>query len=175
MKIKQKNVIFLGQHDFSKSCLVSQRNICQPRKGWQSKRLASTKECQGIAFIPRFGILLSPVYSQLCSHGQIFTSVDWSNQCQKSKKVKKEVTTLENQKPDLTKQTFVWAPEHEKAFDTLKVALTTAPVVGYPNFSREFTLETDASLRGLGAVLSQVDDTIKVCVIAYASQTLRPS
>ena len=48
-------------------------------------------------------------------------------------------------------------------------------MLGYPNFNREFILETDASLRGLGAVLSQVDDTGNVCVIAYASQTLRPS
>ena len=76
---------------------------------------------------------------------------------------------------NLTQPTFVWASEHQKAFDTLKVALTTAPVLGYPNFNREFILETDASLRGLGAVLSQVDETGKVHVIAYASRTLRPS
>ena len=30
-------------------------------------------------------------------------------------------------------------------------------------------------LRGLAAFLSQVDDTSKVCVVAYTSQTLRPS
>ena len=36
-------------------------------------------------------------------------------------------------------------------------------------------LETDTSLRGLGAVLSQVNENGKVHVIAYASQTLRPS
>ena len=48
-------------------------------------------------------------------------------------------------------------------------------MLGYLNFNREFILETDASLRGLGAVLSQVDETSKVHVIAYASQTLRPS
>ena len=58
------------------------------------------------------------------------------------------------------------------AFDTLKIALTTAPVLGYPNFNGEFILETDASLKGQSAVLSQQDNTSKVSVIAYASQTL---
>ena len=47
---------------------------------------------------------------------------------------------------DLTQPTFVWASEHQKAFDTLKLALSTAPVLGYPNFNWEFILETDASL-----------------------------
>ena len=65
--------------------------------------------------------------------------------------------------------------EHQVAFDALKTTLTTAPVLEYPNFNREFILETDASLKGLGAVLSQQDNTSKVHNIAYASQTLRPS
>ena len=65
--------------------------------------------------------------------------------------------------------------EHQKAFDTLKIALTTALLLGYPNFDQEFIKENDASLRGLVAALSQVGGTGKVCIIAYTSQTLRPS
>ena len=64
---------------------------------------------------------------------------------------------------------FKWMPNHQQVFDSLKEALVTAPVVGYPDFNREFMLETDASLQGLGAVLSQQDETGKLCVIAYAS------
>ena len=43
----------------------------------------------------------------------------------------------------------------------------------YPRFDREFVLEVDASLKGLGACLSQVDDKGKLRPVAYASRGLR--
>ena len=91
----------------------------------------------------------------------MFASISWSTNIKKtkSKKVKKEVTTLEDKNSDLTKPSLVWTSEHQRAFDTLKIALTMAPMLGNPNFNREFILKADASLRELGAVLSQVDDT----------------
>ena len=65
--------------------------------------------------------------------------------------------------------------EHQEVFDALKEALCTAPVLGYPDFTREFILETDASLKSLGTVLSQQQKDGSVRVIAYASQSLHPS
>ena len=48
-------------------------------------------------------------------------------------------------------------------------------MLGYPDFDHPFELETDASLQGLGAVLSQRDETGTSHVIAFASWSLQPS
>ena len=70
---------------------------------------------------------------------------------------------------------FEWKEEHEQAFQSLKDALVTAPVLGYPDYTKPFMLETDASLKGLGVVLSQRSDDGEIRPIAYASQSLHPS
>ena len=72
-------------------------------------------------------------------------------------------------------KTFECTIEHQEAFDALKEALCTAPVSGYPDFTREFILETDASLKGLGTILSQQQKDGNIHVIAYASRSLHPS
>ena len=51
--------------------------------------------------------------------------------------------------------------------------LTVAPVLGFPDFSCGFILETDASFNGLGAVLSQKQENALV-VLGYASRALKP-
>ena len=48
-------------------------------------------------------------------------------------------------------------------------------MLGYPDFSHPFELEMDASLQGLGAILSQRDKTGTSHVIAFASKSLQPS
>ena len=47
---------------------------------------------------------------------------------------------------------FLWTAECDTAFDTSRTKLQTAPVLGYPSFSKYFTLETDASKVRLGAI-----------------------
>ena len=45
---------------------------------------------------------------------------------------------------------FQWTPSCQEGFDQLKKALMEAPVLAYPDYSKPFILETDASLKGLG-------------------------
>uniref|UniRef100_A0A453NRI9 Reverse transcriptase n=1 Tax=Aegilops tauschii subsp. strangulata TaxID=200361 RepID=A0A453NRI9_AEGTS len=69
----------------------------------------------------------------------------------------------------LKKGQFLWKQEHDQAFAQLQKALTTAPILALPNFSLPFVLETDASGKGIGAVLMQQGRPI-----AYYSSSLCP-
>jgi hypothetical protein len=50
---------------------------------------------------------------------------------------------------------FLWTDQAQEAFQLLKQALLQGPVLTVPDFSKEFTIETDASDVGFGAVLMQ--------------------
>jgi hypothetical protein len=66
-------------------------------------------------------------------------------------------------------QPFIWNTVTDAAFQTLKQALISAPVLAMSDFSLPFVVETDASDKGIGAVLMQNDHPI-----AFLSKALGP-
>ena len=70
---------------------------------------------------------------------------------------------------------FNWTEECEQSFNQQRQSLTSAPVLAFPDFSQTFTLDTDASNTGIGAVLSQAHDDGSERVIAYVSRLLSKS
>jgi transposase InsO family protein len=65
-----------------------------------------------------------------------------------------------------------WTDECEKAFQTLRDAITKYPVLMAPDPNKDYILETDASDEALSATLLQRDDNDELHPVAYASKTL---
>jgi hypothetical protein len=68
-----------------------------------------------------------------------------------------------------------WTGKQRMAFIILKRKLTEAPILIFPDFSKEFFLYTDASQLGLGATLEQKEENGNEGVIEYASRGLSKS
>ncbi|GJY50086.1 putative mitochondrial protein [Tanacetum coccineum] len=68
------------------------------------------------------------------------------------------------------KDGFLWSEEALKAFNKLKQALLSTPILRLPDFSKTFVVECDASSDGVGAILSQDDHPV-----AYFSKGFSPS
>ena len=69
----------------------------------------------------------------------------------------------------LKKGSFEWSGQAQLAFDTLKKAMVTAPVLALPHFNIPFVVESDASSEGIRAVFTQQGR-----LITYFSKALRP-
>ncbi len=67
---------------------------------------------------------------------------------------------------------FAWGDAQENAFNALKSALTTAPLLTFSDFNKPFVIATNAPGHALGATLMQTDDRGKNRPIAYASRIL---
>ena len=80
-----------------------------------------------------------------------------------------ELTSGEN--ANKKKKEVQWQMVHQDTFEKLKQKMTESPVLAYADYTKPFRVYTDASERGLGAVLAQEQDQ-KEPAIAFASRSL---
>ena len=77
---------------------------------------------------------------------------------------------------DLTKKNMpnkvTWSLQCQESLDKIKHVLSSGPVVVLPDFSKPFTVRTDASSVGIGACLVQEDDVGDPHPVLYASRKL---
>ena len=59
-----------------------------------------------------------------------------------------------------------------EAFQALKQACMTTPILAFADYTKDFLLETDASKEGLGVVLSQKQADGQYHPVAYGSQAI---
>lgn len=86
----------------------------------------------------------------------------------------KDFSTLTAPITELLKQNqmrFSWSDAANDAFERLKRALVSTPILATPDYTLPFVVQTDASDVGIGAVLTQVIDG-EERVIAYMSRKL---
>ena len=158
----QPSVVFLG-HVLSKDGISPNPEKVSKVKDWPVPK--SAKEVHsflGLAsyyqrFIPQFAKWASPLH-------ELIRPVTTKKKC-----AGRKVPPLSQNLPP-----FQWSSACQESFEKLKEALITMLVLSYPDYSKLFILETDASLKGLGAVLSQEDSDGNVCVVSFASRTLKP-
>ena len=70
---------------------------------------------------------------------------------------------------------FQWTDVHQKHFEQLKTALTTAPVLCHYDPKKPVVVHTDASDQGIGGVLMHINENNREQPIAYTSRALTPA
>ena len=70
---------------------------------------------------------------------------------------------------------FIWDDFTQRAFHNLKRALTHAPVLQPPNYTKDYSLYVDVSLSNIGLFLIQTNEHNIEHVIYYASKGLLDS
>src|SRR5205823_10154729 len=72
------------------------------------------------------------------------------------------------------KEEWSWGSEQERAFEGLKKAMSSAPVLAMPKDEDPFMIECDASEGTLGAIVFQKQDN-KCRPVAFLSKALNPT
>ena len=143
-KLFQRKVNFLGH-------VVSEKGIeCDPKKIEKIQQIARPKnrsEVRSILGLGNYYRRFIKDYGHLVSPLQRLT--------------RKDVT-------------FLWGEKEQDALENLKKAFCSTPILAFPDFDKEFIIDTDASNFAIGGVLSQIQDGEEK-VIMYGSKVLSGS
>ena len=72
-------------------------------------------------------------------------------------------------------QPYIWSEKCEAAFVALKSALCEAPLLVYPDNAKQYRVATDASAKGLGWIISQIDDRGRERPVLFGGRSLHTS
>ena len=154
LKIKPKkcqffdtSVLFLGHILLAKGISVDPEKVEKVKTWPVLKNIKEVQSFLGLASYYRWFIDKFAEKAQ-CLH-ELVGPTSNKHRKARTKREKNNPTTA----TQIEQRTLEWMTKHQEAFDALKEALSTAPVLGYADFSREFILEMDTSLNGLGAIL----------------------
>ncbi|MES9884237.1 MAG: RNase H-like domain-containing protein, partial [Sedimenticola sp.] len=97
--------------------------------------------------------------------------------CNYYKRYVKGYSTIASPLYHLLKQDvdFTWTDQCEESFQNLKIALTSAPVLAYPDMNKQFILSCDASGTAISYILGQKDSQNREHPIAYGGRALTVS
>ena len=143
----QSKVIFLG-HVLLKEGISPNPEKVEKVKTWPTPK--STKEVHSFLGLASYYRRFIPQFVKWA--GLLHDLIQPVAMMKKKKKFGIKIPPLAQNLPP-----FEWTLEHQESFEKLKHSLITAPVLAYPNYDKPFLLETDASLKGPGTVLSQQD------------------
>lgn len=72
------------------------------------------------------------------------------------------------------KNDFIWSDDCQRVFQDLKGALTTSPILSYPQLDGKLFLDTDASNLTVGDVLSQIQDGQEKVIGCFSKVLSKP-
>ncbi|VDI68391.1 Hypothetical predicted protein [Mytilus galloprovincialis] len=131
---------------------------------WQVPLHSNSK--QKVAFVTHGLRNSSIAFSQVMS--QILRGLHWKRFVKDYAKITVPLNNLLQKDKE-----YVWTDKCQISFENLEQALTTAPVLSYPDMSKPFILTCDASGSAIGYILGQLDENGKESVISYSGRALR--
>ena len=139
--ILQREVLFLG-HVVSEDGMRPNPRLVESVRDWVAP--TSRREVQQFLGLANYYRRFVPMFSNIAAPLSALTSKD---------------------------VVFHWDEETQTAFELLKQALCSAPILSFPREEGNFVLDTDASALGVGGILHQVQDG-EERVLAYGSKKL---